>query len=954
MQMSADSARARASLIVPDQPALVAAHGRATWLSVDGELSDLDAAGVAALLGDAAPFVCHMPATARRLGVAPFFSFDLLELFAFVRPAAFCIPTPGGLAEALSLAVPETRDDDASTLMAAAEALLREAATAPSSTLPSPARERGAALVEMMATAGWAWGEALAHAFSTHDPNMPAEGQGKKSGGSPLAVWSDLPEWQEQAPEPPTDQFGVSAEATRARLGELLGTSAEPRPQQADYASAASQAFAPREDEDAPHVVLAEAGTGVGKTLGYIAPASLWAERNDGAVWVSTYTRNLQRQIDQELDRLYPAKALKAEKAVVRKGRENYLCLLNLEEATTRSVVAAGDRIGLGLMARWIGHTRDGDMTGGDFPAWLVDLLGYGRTRGLTDRRGECIYSACNHWRRCFIETSQRKARRADIVIANHALVMTQAARQAVTGTEDDARVGPVRLVFDEGHHLFDAADGAFSAHLSGRETRELRRWLLGSEARGRAGRGKGLQSRVEDLIADREHASTALKKVLAAARALSAEGWLDRVATGEPHGPTEIFLATVRQQVRARSDTPDSPYDLETPVDPPLDGLISAAEALEAALKALAQPLSMLSEELVALLDDQAASLETATRQRIEGVLRGLAWRAVAQVGAWRAMLRRIVTTAEASASSSDDMTDGEDVLPAFVDWLAIDRHDGRDLDVSMRRHHLDPTEPFAELVLANTHGALITSATLRDSSGDEEADWQAAEQRTGARFLSMPAVRAAVPSPFDHAGLTRVLVVNDVRRTDLRAVASGYRELFAASGGGALGLFTAIRRLQIVHGMIAEPLDELGLPLWAQHVDAMDNSALVDIFRADRNACLLGTDAMRDGVDVPGSSLRLIVFDRVPWPRASYLHKARRKAFGGRAYDELLTRMKLRQAYGRLVRRADDRGIFVMMDSALPTRLLGAFPPGVQVDRLGLRDAVREVAEFFRDVAS
>ena len=197
---------------MPDQPALVAAHGRATWLSVDGELSDHDAAGVAALLGDAAPFVCHMPATARRLGVAPFLSFDLLELFAFVRPAAFCIPTPRGLAEALSLAAPETREDDASTLMAAAEALLREAAVAPSSGQSSSARERGAGLIEMMARAGWAWGEALAHAFSTHDPNMPVEGQGKKSGGSPLAVWSDLPEWQEQAPEPPTDQFGVSAD----------------------------------------------------------------------------------------------------------------------------------------------------------------------------------------------------------------------------------------------------------------------------------------------------------------------------------------------------------------------------------------------------------------------------------------------------------------------------------------------------------------------------------------------------------------------------------------------------------------------------------------------------------------------------------------------------------------------------------------------------------------------
>src|SRR6202012_4296874 len=108
----------------------------------------------------------------------------------------------------------------------------------------------------------------------------------------------------------------------RHRLAELVrGTPrhagggaawAEARPQQADYASAVSAAFAPRQSPDEPTVVLAEAGTGVGKTLGYLAPASLWAERNGGPVWGSTYTRNLQTQIDGELDRLYPDPKQKA------------------------------------------------------------------------------------------------------------------------------------------------------------------------------------------------------------------------------------------------------------------------------------------------------------------------------------------------------------------------------------------------------------------------------------------------------------------------------------------------------------------------------------------------------------------------------------------------------------------------------------------------------------------
>ena len=127
------------------------------------------------------------------------------------------------------------------------------------------------------------------------------------------------------------------------------------------------------------------------------------------------------------------------------------------------------------------------------------------------------------------------------------------------------------------------------------------------------------------------------------------------------------------------------------------------------------------------------------------------------------------------------------------------------------------------------------------------------------------------------------------------------------------------------------------------------MNLPTLIDIFRLERDACLLGTDAVRDGVDVPGDSLRMIVFDRVPWPRPTILHKARRSAFGSRKYDEMLTRLKLKQAFGRLVRRADDRGVFVMLDSMMPSRLGGAFPDGVEIERVGLADAIAETRAFF-----
>ncbi|MBP5856298.1 ATP-dependent DNA helicase [Marivibrio halodurans] len=902
---------------LPAAPALVAGMREAAWLSEEGEIERLSLKEAGRRLRRAeACYLVHAGATAARLGVErPTRGFDLLELFAFVRPARFCVPTPRGLAEALSLPMPESLEDAPTGLLRAAHGLL--------TTLGREAGEDNQAprIAGAMARGGWIWGPAVLSALGESEEAVMT-----RAAASGLDVWRRLKEWSEQAPPPPAGDHGIDPSDARRRLAELLGDGAEERPGQADYASAVSAAFAPKMTEGHPNMVLAEAGTGVGKTLGYIAPASLWAERNEAPVWLSTYTRNLQHQIDRELDRLYPEEEEKRQRVVVRKGRENYLCLLNLEEAAAGVQVNGADAVPLGLMARWAGATRDGDMTGGDFPSWLTDLLGPRRTSGLTDRRGECIFTACQHYKKCYIESGIRKARRADLVVANHALVMVQAARGQL-----DLGGRTTRLVFDEGHHVFDAADSAFSAYLSGLETAELRRWLRGHEGRSR-GRARGLKARAEDLLGGGEAAAEALEQVLDAAHALPGDGWMARLAESRPQGAGESFLAALHALVYARAHGRDGPYGLEIEAAEVGEPVLETARALKQKLDRLIQPAERLAALLHGRLDEEADDLDGATRVRIEQVCRSLKHRLVDTVKAWSDMLLAL---------------DGE-TPAAFVDWFAVERIDGRDIDVGMRRHWVDPTLPFAETVAAPSHGLLVTSATLTDGSGDAESEWRSAEARTGAVHLPEGAIRARAPSPFDYPNHTRVFVVNDVRKDDLDLVAAAYRELFKASGGGALGLFTAISRLRGVHRRIAGPLDEAGLTLLGQHVDALNLPTLIEIFRAERDSCLLGTDAVRDGVDVPGESLRLIVFDRVPWPRPTILHKARRKHFGARAYDDALTRLKLKQAFGRLVRQQEDRGVFVLLDPMMPTRLTGAFPEGVEVQRVGLREAVRGTREF------
>ncbi len=911
----------QAKIALPDIPALCVNARQAAILTTDGEIRVLNHEQAGQLIHKKPVLVCHAPYTCKTLETEDINGYDLLELFAFVHPAKFCVPTPVGLSKALGISPPASFDEYPFTLMEAARALLSDLRQDIWQAKANPLK---IANVMGQQGKGWNWTPFIFSALGEeYDPRIPVISK------TDLNIWKNLPEWSEEAPPPPPSHHPVTGEEARARLKELLGNNAEPREQQINYASLLTAAFAPKDDAEEPHIVLAEAGTGVGKTLGYLAPSSVWAEENKGAVWVSTYTKNLQRQVDQELDKLYPNEDLKDNKVAIRKGRENYLCLLNLEEAAAGAALSKDRKqaIALGIMVRWAAATKNGDLvSGSDFPGWLNDLMGYKYTGGLSDRRGECIYSACDHYHRCFVEQSVRRAQHASIVVANHALVMIQT---AINQNIDEL---PKRYVFDEGHHLFDAADSAFAGHLTARETYDLRRWLRGAESSSKS-RMRGLKARAEDLVSGDEKAQHDLQDILEQARHLTTDGWQKRLRENTPKGPTEEFILAVYTQTFSRANGRNNAYSLETQTYPLHDDVAKAIPKLKTALKNLQKPMLSLAALLRKKLNEQAETLESDTRKRIDAVQTALERRAQLNIGAWITMLENI----EQGIENKD-----------FVDWMEIERFEGRAIDIGLYRHWIDPMIPFSTALKPHAHGAVITSATLKDGTDDDEKNWQVAHQRTGANLLTSNVVQENYSSPFDYKNKTKVFIIDDVRKDDTDQVASAYKALFESSNGGAIGLFTAISRLRAIHEKINLPLSDKNIPLYAQHIDRMDAGTLVDIFREEEHACLLGTDAIRDGVDVPGSSLRLIVFDRVPWPRPNILHKARREAFGKKQYDDMLTRLKLKQAFGRLIRRTDDKGVFVMLDSMMPSRLYGAFPEDVEIERVGLSEATTKIKGF------
>ena len=291
-------------------PALHASHG-GVWLREGGGTRPVGKGEAIMLAADTPLLLLNAPLVANRLGYPDLSGLDLLELYAFVHPARFVVPTPKGLAHALGLAEPA---DDAGVpaLLHAAAAELIARCQRPD----WPEREGAWSQLQSLARLRWAWSGVLAPAIT-----RPLRAE--------RWLFARLPEWEEAPERPQPAQIVLNETEVAARLASLLDANAEERPGQRDYARGAAQVFSPRTRNQAPHLLLAQAGTGVGKTLGYLAPASLWAEQSGGGMWVSTYTKALQRQLRRESARAFPPRPTTAADAkapprvVVRKGREN-------------------------------------------------------------------------------------------------------------------------------------------------------------------------------------------------------------------------------------------------------------------------------------------------------------------------------------------------------------------------------------------------------------------------------------------------------------------------------------------------------------------------------------------------------------------------------------------------------------------------------------------------------
>ena len=254
---------------------------------------------------------------------------------------------------------------------------------------------------------------------------------------------------------------------------------------------------------------------------------------------------------------------------------------------------------------------------------------------------------------------------------------------------------------------------------------------------------------------------------------------------------------------------------------------------------------------------------------------------------------------------------------------------------------------EPLHELFFAPNWATIMTSATL---SADHRFDLLLA--RTGLALARPEAVTLALPSPFDHASQALLAVVPSMPdpraesgnlHTD--ALITAVDQLTRAVGGGALVLFTSFRAMNRVYQALASGLVSAGMTPMIQARRGPSRAELLRRFRETSGAVLFATDSFWEGIDVPGDALRLVLITRLPFsvptePIAMARHEILRRA-GRNAFFELTLPqaiLRLRQGYGRLIRRRSDRGAVVILDPRIETarygrRFLSSLPPARRV---------------------
>ena len=669
----------------------------------------------------------------------------------------------------------------------------------------------------------------------------------------------------------------------------------EERPEQLRMAFAVGEAF------NQGQLAVIEAGTGTGKSLAYLVPALLWARSNEERVVVSTRTINLQEQlIRKDLPFLRRATGLDF-RAVLVKGRSNYLCFRRSENAGRDLGLFDQEQVDeIQQILKWAETTEDGSKEDLSFipsyPAW----------EEVCCEADQCSRVRCSHYGRCFFHRARRQAARADILVVNHALLLSDLALRQQTDNYSATAVLPPfeRVILDEAHHLEDVATSYFSAQISRftfsrvlNRLRHPRKPNLGLLPRLLDQLSRELPDSQDDLYrALHERVETLLSK----------RQQLFDLAHDELQAIGEELPPALGKKVSASFELKHRvlPDFLATPI---WQQLYERVERLRVATHELASALLELLRAADALPETVAEKLNSVLVdiRGVSGRLEGIA----AELASFQAVAANSCVWLE-------------------IREARIGR--GKGLVTSLCLAPLEVAENLNQALYQRFRTLIMTSATLTVAGA-----FGYFHARVGLDRAEPGRLRELfLESPFDYPQQALVAVPTDLPEPGkpgfAEAVRDAVEKAVLCSGGRSFVLFTAYSLLQQIHAELSPVLEAQRMRCLKQGQE--NRHRLLKRFAEDESSILFGTDSFWEGVDVPGRSLEQVIIARLPFrvPTEPVL-EARAQAIAARGGDPFMEYtvpqavIRFKQGFGRLIRHRSDRGVVLILDSRVVRRGYG-----------------------------
>lgn len=677
------------------------------------------------------------------------------------------------------------------------------------------------------------------------------------------------------------------------RVAEIMGDKYERREEQLEMLESVTTSF------NDNLVSLVEAGTGTGKTLSYLVPAVNWALKNEERVVISTNTINLQEQlIDKDIPLLYGAFDDDFNYSLV-KGMRNYLCLLRTETIQEGLFeMADEDEVGsIDDILEWAKVTEDGSLS--DLSFTPPDSV----WEKVSAESDSCLRARCPYYSKCFFYKSRREIASSQLLIVNHHLLFSDLAIKSASESSDAGILPPFkRVIFDEAHHLNDAA----TSHFGMRATKfGILRVLRRLKRKGKGGQGKGLIYYTASLATKlvkmyrKGVVNDLLKKV---------EDLLStKVDTLEQY-VGDSFDALYTLCLGAIQEKENGKEEINLRITDEILRL-EGWENIDKKFSILRIRLKELHEEIKAitdiLIDYEVESDIAKLIVEFKGVGNKLDY------------YSDVIST---FLSTEDD---------GFVRW--VEGRMGRGGILSgLGLSPLDISPTLKERLYSKCDTVVMTSATmavnkdfrfLKSGLGLED------EQRVYDLIL---------PSPFNYEEQLLLTIPDDIPEPGnvgyTEAISGLIRDAVKASKGNALILFTSYTLLETVYRNIHEELEDEGILALKQ--GAFPRARLLDKFRIEDNSVLFATDSFWEGVDVPGDALKLVIITRLPFrvptepiieARVEYMENQGLNSFTD--YSVPVAVLKFKQGFGRLIRTKTDKGAVLVLDKRLISKFYGKY---------------------------